>query len=132
MLDFKHGTGHGISAALSVHEGPHRISTFPNNVPIVPGMLMSNEPGFYKNGEYGIRLENIILCKKYGSSEYGNFLCFETVSFAPFDLAAIDKSLLTEDEITWLNNYHIDVYEKLSPYLNEDEKLWLKEATMCI
>lgn len=129
MLDYKHGTGHGISAALSVHEGPQRLATQPNLVPIAPGMLISNEPGFYKNGEYGIRIENIILAKEHGSSAFGKFLCFETVSFAPYDLAAIDKSLLTDSEIVWINNYHKEVYEKLSPYLNEEEKAWLKEET---
>ena len=129
MLDYKHGTGHGISAALSVHEGPQRIATQPNAVPITPGMLLSNEPGFYKNGEYGIRLENIILAKKRGVSTFGNFLCFETLSFAPFDLAAIDRSLLTISEMAWLNNYHKEVYDKLSPYLDEEEKAWLKEET---
>ena len=132
MLDFKHGTGHGISAALSVHEGPQRIATQPNLVPIAVGMLMSNEPGFYKNGEYGIRLENIIMAKERGKSPYGTFLCFETVSFAPFDLAAIDKELLSGFEIDWLNNYHKEVFEKVSPYLDEEEKKWLKNETRSI
>ena len=132
MLDYKHGTGHGISAALSVHEGPQRIAAQPNLVPITPGMLMSNEPGFYKNGEYGIRLENIIMAKERGSSAFGNFLCFETLSFAPFDLRAVDKALLTNEEVAWLNAYHKEVYEKISPYLDEEEKAWLKEETKSI
>ena len=129
MLDYKHGTGHGISAALSVHEGPQRVASQPNLVPIAPGMLISNEPGFYKNGEYGIRIENIILAKEHGSSPFGKFLCFETVSFAPYELKAIDKNLLTDCEVKWINNYHKEVYEKLSPYLSEEEKVWLKEET---
>jgi len=129
MLDYKHGTGHGISAALSVHEGPQRVATQPNLVPIAPGMLISNEPGFYKNGEYGIRIENIILAKEHGSSAFGKFLSFETVSFAPYDLAAIDKSLLSNSEVAWINNYHKEVYEKLAPYLDEEERAWLKEET---
>ena len=129
MLDYKHGTGHGISAALSVHEGPHRVATQPNLVPIAPGMLISNEPGFYKNGHYGIRIENIILAKEHGSSDYGKFLSFETLTFAPYDIKAIDKSLLSEKEIDWINNYHEQVYEKLSPYLDEEERAWLKEET---
>jgi len=129
MLDYKHGTGHGISAALSVHEGPQRIATQPNLVPIKPGMLMSNEPGFYKNGEYGIRLENIIMAKNYGASDYGKFLCFETLTFAPFELEAVDKELLSLQEIDWLNDYHNEVYVKLSPHLSADERAWLREET---
>jgi len=127
MLDYKHGTGHGISAALSVHEGPQRIATQPNNVAIKPGMLMSNEPGFYKNGEYGIRLENIIMAKEYGTTDYGKFLSFETLTFAPFELGAIDKNLLSIQEIEWLNEYHDVVCEKLAPHLNDDEIAWLKK-----
>ena len=129
MLDYKHGTGHGISAALSVHEGPQRVATQPNNVPIKPGMLLSNEPGFYKNGEYGIRLENIILAKEHGVSEHGKFLGFETVTFAPFELEAVDFGLLTEKEVEWLNCYHEAVYEALAPHLDDGEKAWLREET---
>lgn len=129
MIDYKHGTGHGISAALSVHEGPQGIASRPNNVPIAAGMLLSNEPGCYKNGQYGIRLENIILAKEHGKSESGNFMCFETLTFAPYDRKAIDKSLLSEQELQWLNDYHETVYEKLSPYLDEEEKEWLREET---
>jgi len=129
MLDYKHGTGHGISSALSVHEGPQRIATQPNLVPIKPGMLMSNEPGFYKNGEYGIRLENIIMAKEYGASDYGKFLCFETLTFAPFELEAIDKELLSIQEIEWLNSYHDEVYDKLEIHLDESERNWLRNET---
>ena len=129
MLDYKHGTGHGISAALSVHEGPQRVATQPNNVPIKPGMLLSNEPGFYKNGEYGIRLENIILAKEHGVSEHGNFLSFETVTFAPFELGAVDFGLLTEKEVEWLNCYHETVYEALAPHLDDGDRAWLREET---
>jgi len=129
MLDYKHGTGHGISAALSVHEGPQRVATQPNNVPIKPGMLLSNEPGFYKNGEYGIRLENIILAKEHGVSEHGKFLSFETLTLAPFELEAIDFGLLSKKEVEWLNCYHEAVYEGLAPHLDDDEKAWLREET---
>lgn len=129
MLDYKHGTGHGISAALSVHEGPQRIATQPNSVAIKPGMLLSNEPGYYKNGEYGIRLENIIMAKEHGASEHGRFLSFETLTFAPFETQAIDKELLSMQEVKWFNSYHEEVYEKLAPHLSEEERAWLKEET---
>jgi len=129
MLDYKHGTGHGISAALSVHEGPQRVAAQPNNVPIKSGMLLSNEPGFYKNGEYGIRLENIILAKEHGVSEHGRFLGFETLTFAPFELEAMDFGLLSDGEIAWVNGYHARVYEVLAPHLDDGERAWLREAT---
>ena len=132
MLDYKHGTGHGIGFALSVHEGPQRIANQANNVPIMPGMLTSNEPGYYKDNEYGIRSENIILAVEHGKSESGEFYSFETISFAPFDLEAVNKDLMTAEEILRLNNYHNEVYEKLSPLLEENEVRWLKEATRSI
>jgi len=132
MLDFKHGTGHGIGFALSVHEGPQRIASQANSIAIVPGMMTSNEPGYYKDNEYGIRCENIILTVEHGKSIYGEFYAFETISFAPFDLEAVNKNLLTEDEVLWLNNYHKEVYDKLSPLLEENEAAWLKEATRSI
>ena len=132
MLDYKHGTGHGIGFALSVHEGPQRIAPQANNISIVPGMMTSNEPGYYKDNEYGVRSENIILTVEHGKSDSGEFYAFETLSFAPFDLDAINKNLLTQDEIDWLNNYHSEVFEKLSPLLEPDEIQWLKEATKSI
>lgn len=128
-LDFKHGTGHGIGFALNCHEGPHRINLTAGPIRLEEGMLVSNEPGFYAEDQYGIRSENIILAKEYGESPYGKFMEFETISFCPFDLESIDKDLLTKEEIKWLNDYHKDVYEKLSPYLNDEEKAWLKENT---
>lgn len=128
-LDFKHGTGHGIGFALNCHEGPHRINLTAGPIRLEEGMLVSNEPGFYVEDQYGIRSENIILVKEYDESPYGKFMEFETISFCPFDIESIDKALLTKEEIKWLNDYHKDVYEKLSPYLNDEETAWLKENT---
>ena len=129
--DYKHGTGHGIGHFLSVHEGPQSISSR-SNVVLEEGMLISNEPGFYIKDNYGIRSENIILVKKYTETEFGVFLEFETITLAPFDLDLIIVSMLTDQEVNWLNNYHKEVYEKQSRYLSEEEKEWLKNATKSI
>lgn len=129
-LDYNHGTGHGVGYFLNVHEGPNSIRFRGNdNVIFEEGMLTSNEPGYYEEGMYGIRLENLILCVKDKESEYGQFMKFETVTMVPFDLDCIEISLLSEEEKKWLNTYHEMVYENISSYLNEDEKEWLKEAT---
>ena len=128
-IDFDHGTGHGIGSYLSVHEGPHRISKL-GHTPLEPGMMLSNEPGYYKEGHFGIRLENLILVepRKIAGAEreiYG----FETLTFAPFDRHGIEKSLLTPDELHWLNDYHHTVYEKIGPLVDADTKLWLEAVT---
>jgi Xaa-Pro aminopeptidase len=128
-LDFDHGTGHGIGSYLSVHEGPQRLSKI-GHTPLEPGMMLSNEPGYYKEGHYGIRLENLILVEKLtiqGAERemYG----FETLTFAPFDRHAIEKSLLTPDELHWLNAYHQSVLEKIGPLVDHDTKLWLESVT---
>ncbi len=128
-LDFKHGTGHGIGYLLGVHEGPHRIANSPNYISLEKGMIVSIEPGVYKSGKHGIRIENIVVVDEAMKTESGDFLKFETLSFVPIDLNAIDPRLLNEDEKIWLNNYHSQVFEKISPYLTEDEKKWLKEIT---
>jgi Xaa-Pro aminopeptidase len=128
-LDFDHGTGHGIGSYLSVHEGPHRISKL-GTTPLEPGMLLSNEPGYYKPGAWGLRIENLVLVEKReipGAERemYG----FETLSFTPIDLALVEPSLMTSDEIAWLDAYHARVRELVSPDVDPDVRRWLDEAT---
>ena len=125
--DYDHGTGHGIGSFLSVHEGPQRISksNTSGKGAIKEGMILSNEPGFYKVGEYGMRTENLIICH----SSKSNDLYFETISWAPIDRDLIDVSLLNEKEILWLNNYHRNVCEKIGPHLNKKELKWLVNVT---
>ena len=125
--DYDHGTGHGIGSFLSVHEGPQKISKKEGVLGdglIKEGMIISNEPGFYKKNEYGIRTENLILTKKNNAKIY-----FETISFAPIDIDLIDIKLLTFKEMIWLDNYHKNVYYKLRSKLNIKEREWLKQAT---
>jgi Xaa-Pro aminopeptidase len=124
-LNYGHGTGHGIGHFLSVHEGPQNIRIKDNGVELKPGMLLSNEPGLYRTGEYGIRLENMMLVKTYRETQYGRFLEFETLSLFPFDLKLIEINMLSRKELEWLNDYHQTVSEKLSPFLTEEEKNWL-------
>jgi len=131
-LNFGHGTGHGVGFCLNVHEGPIRISPGDgeeSKTVIEAGMLISDEPAIYREGEYGIRIENLILCFQDEETEFGQFLKFDTVSLCYIDKSLIDKSLLDQKEIEWLNNYHTEVYEKISPFLIEDERKWLKEKT---
>ena len=136
-LDYNHGTGHGIGFVLNVHETPARINWkrrtgYGENDPFKPGMIVSNEPGFYKEGAHGIRLENLILCQESMSNEYGRFLNFETLTIVPFDLDAVDVTLLDSREKQLLNDYHARVYEEISPYMTEEENLWLKHATRAV
>ena len=128
-LDYKCGTGHGVGYLLSVHEGPQRISPIPNNIVFEKGMNITNEPGIYKEGNHGIRTENMMLTLEDEKTEFGQFMKFESITYCPIDLDGIDKGMLTEDEKKWLNTYHKDVYAKLSPYLNEEEKSWLEKET---
>lgn len=131
-LDYAHGTGHGVGSYLGVHEGPQAISpTRCTGVPLEEGNILSNEPGFYLEDQYGIRLENLVLVQKDEalSSEGKTFFRFENLTFAPFDRLLIDKKILQDEEIRWINSYHKEVYKKLSPYLKADEKRWLKEKT---
>ena len=128
-LDFDHGTGHGVGSYLSVHEGPQRISKL-GTTPLEPGMILSNEPGYYKPGAFGIRIENLVLVEERpiaGAERtmYG----FETLTFAPIDTRLIETKLLTAEEITWLNAYHKEVRTKLTPLLDSATKAWLKTAT---
>lgn len=125
--DYKHGTGHGIGYCLGVHEGPHNIHPKINKYELVPGMLCTNEPGLYKKGHYGIRLENVMLVKESVKNEYGTFLEFQIMTLCPIDTTAIDVSLLNQEEIDFLNGYHRQVYETLSPYLSQSEREWLKD-----
>ena len=129
-LDYDHGTGHGVGAYLSVHEGPHRISKVANNVALQPGMIVSNEPGYYKTGAYGIRIENLVAVKEArieGADR--RYFEFETLTLAPIDRNAIDVGLLTEAEKAWLNAYHARVREVVAPQIDEATRAWLNEAT---
>lgn len=120
---YLHGTGHGVGHNLCVHEGPQSIRSEENPVTFVPGMVTSNEPAIYEEGKYGIRTENLILCKI--CDDNNGYLCFETLTIVPIDLTAVDTSLLDKDCIEWLNSYHKRVYTLLSPSLNDIEKEWL-------
>lgn len=126
-LDYDHGTGHGVGNYLGVHEGPQRISKIPNRVALEPGMIISNEPGYYKTGAYGIRIENLVVVKE--TTNPNNVLCFETLTLAPIDRNLIEESLLTKDEADWLNDYHKNVAEILRPMLDEEAAKWLDIAT---
>ena len=133
--DFNHGTGHGVGYLLNVHEGPNsfRWKVVPgNNAVLEEGMITSDEPGYYVEDGYGIRHENMIICKKAKKTQFGQFMCFEFLTMVPFDLDAVVPEQMTAHERELLNNYHAQVYEKISPYLDEDEKAWLKEATRAI
>ncbi len=132
-LDYQCGTGHGIGHFLNVHEGPHGIRPRPRtnaeSTPFEAGMIVTDEPGIYLENQYGIRIENELLCVEGKENEYGQFLHFDVLTYVPIDLDAIDVDLLTYQEKNWLNDYHQDVYAKISPYLSEEEKNWLKDYT---
>ncbi|MBE6312183.1 MAG: aminopeptidase P family protein [Bacteroidales bacterium] len=126
-LDYGHGTGHGIGHFLNVHEGPQSIRRDQNAVEIKPGMLISDEPGVYRPREYGVRLENMILAENHTKSDFGSFFKFRTLTLFPFEKRAIIISMLSPEEQKWLDDYHAEVYNKLSPYLSENERGWLAE-----
>ena len=128
-IDYKCGTGHGVGFFLNVHEGPQGIRPRGNDVPLEPGMILTNEPGVYKEGKFGIRTENTLLVVKDETTESGEFYRFETISYCPIDLDGVKVKLLNPEEKLWLNRYHRIVYEKLSPYLNKEEKEFLKYET---
>jgi len=130
--NYNHGTGHGVGYFLNVHEGPQRISRKPSNVTLKSGMVLSNEPGIYRQGEYGIRLENLVIVKNDYKTEFGQFMKFKNLTWCPFDLKAIDASFMNEEQIKWLNDYHKEVYELLKDRLNQEEQEWLKEKTKTI
>lgn len=126
-INYGHGTGHGIGYFLSVHEGPMSIRAEYNIEPIQAGQILSNEPGIYREGEYGIRIENVILCKKHQLAESDSFLCFETISLCPIDRKLIEIELLNAEEIIWVDQYHKKVYENLAPLILDKEVVtWLK------
>lgn len=129
-IDYKCGTGHGLGFFLNVHEGPQAIRPMGNSTELEPGMVITNEPGVYKEGRYGIRTENTIIVEKdLVSEEFGEFYKFRTISYCPIDLEGVNVEMLSSQEKTWLNDYHKMVFEKLSPYLNEEEKEFLKHET---
>ena len=128
-INYGHGTGHGVGAFLNVHEGPQSIRPNENPVTIEPGMIQSNEPGIYRAGKYGIRIENLILCREAMETESGKFYSFETLTLCPIDTKPVKVDLLSKEEKNWLNTYHKTVYEKISPKLTEELKVWLKEKT---
>lgn len=135
-LDYRCGTGHGVGHLLNVHEGPNsfRWRTLEGQKPqaIVPGMITTNEPGYYEEDGFGIRIENELLCVEGEKTEYGQFYEFQNLTFAPIDLDAVIPELLSEEERIWLNEYHQQVFDKISPYLNEEEKEWLAYETRAI
>ncbi|MCR4791459.1 MAG: aminopeptidase P family protein [Lachnospiraceae bacterium] len=131
--DYRHGTGHGVGYLLNVHEGPQNISTSVSSkgdTPFETGMITSDEPGVYLEGEFGIRTENMILCVPRNTNEYGDFYGFDVLTLVPYDRDLIDKKMLTEEEIRLVDEYHERVYGELSPYLDEDEKKWLRGVTL--
>lgn len=129
-MNFMHGTGHGVGHFLSCHEGPHGIRMQQNPTVLQPGMIVSNEPGLYKAGEYGIRTENLLLVvESIKTQDFGNFLKFEPLTLFPYDLALIDRTMLTAEEVKQINEYHAMVRERLTPMLTPDEAQWLAEKT---
>jgi Xaa-Pro aminopeptidase len=128
-LNYGHGTGHGVGHFLNVHEGPMSVRQEYNPVALQPGMVLSNEPGLYREGEYGIRIENMMCCVETASSEFGKFLGFETLTLCPIDTSLIRNDLLTEREKDWLNQYHIRVRDTLKSYLREELHGFLDELT---
>ena len=130
--NFGHGTGHGVGYFLGVHEGPHDIRQNLNPVPLTPGMIVSDEPAIYREGEFGIRHENLLLVRSAGTNAFGSWLRFETLTICHFDTSIIIKELLNADEIKWLNDYNEMVYNTLSDRLPRSVAAWLKEKTAAI
>ena len=133
-LDYDHGTGHGVGSYLSVHEGPQNISKRPVAQALKPGMICSNEPGYYKTGEYGIRIENLIVVRALALAEGGDrkMMDFETITLSPIDLNLVEVSLLTAEERAWLNEYHARVRETLTRLVDDETRAWLESATRAV
>lgn len=127
--NFLHGTGHGVGSYLNVHEGPHQIRMEWKPTPLRAGMTVTDEPGLYLAGKFGVRTENTLLIKQYCETDFGKFLQMESLTLCPIDVTPIDADMLLPEEMEWLNGYHKIVYEKLSPFLEDDEKAWLENAT---
>ena len=130
-LDYDHGTGHGVGVYLGVHEGPQRISRI-SEVPLEPGMILSNEPGYYREGAFGIRIENLLVVEPTapdGGDPERAFLGWRTLTFVPIDRRLIRVAMLSADERDWLDAYHADVFEKIAPRVDEQAKQWLSGAT---
>ncbi|TNE64291.1 MAG: aminopeptidase P family protein [Alphaproteobacteria bacterium] len=128
-LDYDHGTGHGVGSYLAVHEGPQRIAKFGTDIPLEEGMILSNEPGYYKEGAYGIRIENLVLVKKVAGEHEREIFEFENLTWAPIDRNLVDVDLLTDAELDWLNAYHAEVLAKVGPLVDATTKPWLEAAT---
>lgn len=131
-LNFLHGTGHGVGSYLSVHEGPHQIRMEYMPTPLRAGMTLTDEPGLYLAGKFGVRIENTVLLSEYMETEFGKFLQIEPLTLCPIDTAPVDMTMLLPEELAWLNDYHAKVYAELAPYLDEEEKKWLENATKAI
>ena len=136
-LDFNHGTGHGVGYLLSVHEPPNsfrsRMTISKDEcVKLEPGMITSNEPGLYLTGKYGIRIENLMVCKELGKSDFGKFLGFDMLTLVPYERDAIIAGELSDREKNWINEYHTKVYKTIGPYLSLQERAWLKEVTTAL
>ena len=127
-LNYLHGTGHGVGTYLNVHEGPHQFRMEWKPAPLVEGMTITDEPGIYLAGKFGVRIENTLLITPYKETEFGKFLQFESLTLCPIDKTPIIKEMLLDEEVEWLNGYHQRVFDMLSPYLSEDEAEWLREA----
>lgn len=132
MRNYGHGTGHGVGFFLNVHEGPHVFNGTATDIPILTGMITSIEPGLYREGKHGIRIENLVVAKDIESNQFGDFMDFETLTVCYIDTDLVEKSLLYPEHINWLNNYNQWVFEQVSPKLNDDEKDWLKNKTKAI
>ena len=131
-LNFLHGTGHGVGSYLNVHEGPHQIRMEYMPAPLRTGMTLTDEPGLYLAGKFGVRIENTVLISDYMETGFGKFLQIEPLTICPIDTTCVDVRMLLPEELDWLNAYHAEVYAKLSPYLDEEEKKWLENATKAI
>ena len=127
-LNYMHGTGHGVGTYLNVHEGPHQFRMEWRPAPLVAGMTITDEPGIYLEGKFGVRIENTLLITPYKETQFGQFLQFESLTLCPIDTTPVIRELLLDEEIAWLNAYHKRVFETVSPYLNEEETIWLKAA----
>ena len=125
-LTYLHGTGHGVGHFLNVHEGPQSIRLNYTPTPLMPGMITSNEPGLYRENIHGIRCENLVLCVNAMTTEFGEFMKFETLTLFPFDLKLFETEIMTDEEIAWVNDYHRQVREAILPHLNGEERKWLE------